>query len=454
MTAWYPLDEPVGPIAADIIAGNNGLHVGGPAPIAGKVAGALSFDGVNDFVKVPNNAALNFGTGNFSIDTWIRTPQSQGLAVFIDKRSYAPIGYVMFLFNGRLYFQMADSSGFSNYGNASSVNVADGNWHLVAVTVQRTGTPVGRLYVDGVVVHTFTPRPGNVTNLAGLWLGRHHPNASLPSTLWFRGALDEVEFFRRALTAAEVNSLWSVGSAGKCKPTGSPTPTRTPTAGPCWWCYADVLSNSAFYPYITCLTVQGLVSGYACGGPGEPCNPDNQPYFRPGAAVTRGQVAKIVAGAAGFADPPTTQTFADVPASHPFYRWIEQMGGRGIISGYACGGPGEPCDPQNRPYFRPYANVTRGQLAKIAANAAGYDDPIGTVQQTFTDVPPNHGFWIYVERMVLHEVISGYGCGGPGEPCDPQNRPYYRPGAGVTRGQTAKIVANTFSPDCDIPGAR
>lgn len=38
---------------------------------------------------------------------------------------------------------------------------------------------------------------------------------------------------------------------------------------------------------------------------------------------------------------------------------------RGILSGYACGGPGEPCAAGNKPYFRPNVNVTRRQAAKI-----------------------------------------------------------------------------------------
>ncbi len=454
MSAWYPLDEPVGPIAGEIIGGVNGVHVGGPVPVPGKVAGALSFDGINDYVKVPNNAALNFGTTDFSIDTWIKTQVSTGFQVFIDKRTYAPIGYELMLYNGRLLFQMADSSGFSNYWNPVSVNVADGNWHLVAVTVRRTGVPLGQLYVDGVVVASFSPRLGNITNVAGLWLGRHHPNALFPSTMWFRGSLDEVEFFKRALTATEIGSLWTAGSAGKCKPGNEPTPTPTRTPGPCHWCYIDVAISSPFYPYVTCLTVLGVVGGYPCGSVGEPCvPPDDQPYFRPGNGVTRGQVAKIVAGAAGFAEQPTGQTFADVPPTHTFYLWIEQMGGRGIINGYPCGGTGEPCDAAQRPYFRPAAPVTRGQLAKIAANAAGYAETIPVDQQTFADVLPGSSFWLYAERIALHDVISGYPCGGTGEPCDPVQRPYYRPAASVTRGQTAKIVANTFAPDCDIPTA-
>jgi hypothetical protein len=47
--------------------------------------------------------------------------------------------------------------------------------------------------------------------------------------------------------------------------------------------------------------------------------------------------------------------------------------------------------------------------------------------------------------------MGGYPCGSPGETCDEQNRPYFRWNAQVTRGQTSKIVANTFFPNCQTP---
>ena len=63
-------------------------------------------------------------------------------------------------------------------------------------------------------------------------------------------------------------------------------------------------------------------------------------------------------------------------AATPFWLWIERLAAHGAISGYTCGGPGEPCvPPGNRPYFRWGANATRGQIAKIDAIAAGYRRP-------------------------------------------------------------------------------
>jgi hypothetical protein len=72
--------------------------------------------------------------------------------------------------------------------------------------------------------------------------------------------------------------------------------------------------------------------------------------------------------------------------------------------------------------------------------------------QTFEDVPPGSTFYVTIERLAGRGIISGYPCGGPGEPCaGPTNRPYYRWGANVTRAQTAKIIANSFFPNCQTP---
>lgn len=220
------------------------------------------------------------------------------------------------------------------------------------------------------------------------------------------------------------------------------TPTATaglPTATPtnCAIQFSDVPSTHTFYQAVRCLACRGIVSGYADG------------TFRPNNQVTRGQLAKMVSNAAGFSEAVSGQTFQDVPPTNTFYEWIERLTTRGHMTGYACGGPGEPC-VGNRPYFRPFANATRGQTAKIVSNAAGFVEPPSG--QTFEDVPTSNTFYEFIQRLASRAVMQGYTCGGAGEPCvQPENRPYFRPNNDVTRGQSAKIVANAFYPGCTSP---
>lgn len=215
-------------------------------------------------------------------------------------------------------------------------------------------------------------------------------------------------------------------------PTTAVMPTASPTV--CTISFSDVPSTNTFYSQIMCLACRGIISGY------------NDGTFKPDNLVTRGQLAKIVSNAANLTETTTTQTFSDVPSSNTFYLFIERLATRGYMSGYNCGGPGEPCDTGNKPYFRPFANATRGQTAKIVANARQY--PIEPTGQTFEDVPNTQPFYSWIQVLAIHGAMGGYNCGGPGEPCGTGNKPYFRPGNNVTRGQSAKIVANAFFPDC------
>ncbi|HET9494117.1 MAG TPA: S-layer homology domain-containing protein [Chloroflexia bacterium] len=229
--------------------------------------------------------------------------------------------------------------------------------------------------------------------------------------------------------------------AATATPTTAPTqtpggPTATPTT--CSVQYPDVPPGSTFYEYVRCLACRGIVSGYPDGN------------FGPGNNVTRGQLSKIVANSAGYTENHANQSFEDVPVGSTFHQYIERLASRGHISGYACGGPEEPCvPPDNRPYFRPNNAVTRGQTAKIVASAAGLPAPPPGLW-TFQDVPQGSTFWEWVEELSSAGAIQGYPCGGPGEPCfPPENRYYFRPGNNVTRGQSAKIVTGVFFPGCN-----
>lgn len=162
------------------------------------------------------------------------------------------------------------------------------------------------------------------------------------------------------------NSLWipcflpnnsaTRGQVSKIIVLGADLPINT-AGGPH---FTDVPTTSAFYQYIETMYNAGIIGGYTTSCPSGP------PCFRPTNNVTRGQLSKMASIAFNFNEAVSGQTFEDVPTSSTFYAYIERLSGRGVINGYACGGAGEPCvPPENRPYFRPNSNVTRGQITRI-----------------------------------------------------------------------------------------
>jgi hypothetical protein len=212
----------------------------------------------------------------------------------------------------------------------------------------------------------------------------------------------------------------------------TPLPTATNTPHACVpGQFDDVPAANPFYRYITDLVTRGAISGYS------DCT------FRWENNITRGQTAKVIMLASSdkyqIINPPV-ESFEDVPYGSTFYTYIETAYRNGIISGYTCGGVGEPCDGQNRPYFRPNNQVTRGQLSKMASLARQWT-LLNPSTPTFTDVPQANPFYKEVETAYAHGIISGYTCGAPpAGVCDPQNRPYFIPFGTATRGQASKII--------------
>lgn len=221
MTVWFPFDEAAGPTATNLIAtSGNGTHMNGPMPIPGIVSRALRFDGVNDYVQVPSSPLTNIGAGDFSIDAWIRLPvnTTNSVMTILDKRT-SGIGYALALSYKRLVLQLADSGGFTNYTSVPIPALTDNQWHHVAVTVVRNNPTGIAWYFDGAPVaaqsNNPTNRPGSLVNNGPLRIATQ--TWSQPLTGWFRGDIDELEIFSRALTAGEVLNLFNAGTFGKCK---------------------------------------------------------------------------------------------------------------------------------------------------------------------------------------------------------------------------------------------
>ena len=237
IAAWWPFDEASGPIAAEIVAGNDGTYQGSPTPSPGKVYRSLLFNGYNgsggDDVEVPHDALLNFGLGDFSIDVWIKTSLSVGRQYIVDKTTCGildvPYGYSLWVEDGYLGFSWGSDTGMSNptsMGYTCALNnpstcmfVADGAWHLVAVTVKRGFPAGGKLWVDGNLNVTFpTPALGSADHNDMLLIGiRARCRGPVPVE-YFNGYMDELEIFHRELKQNDLVKIIKADCAGKCKP--------------------------------------------------------------------------------------------------------------------------------------------------------------------------------------------------------------------------------------------
>jgi hypothetical protein len=177
--------------------------------------------------------------------------------------------------------------------------------------------------------------------------------------------------------------------------------------------FSDVPRTSPFYRFVETLLHHGVTGG--CG----------QGLYCPQSATTREQMAAFVLlaheGAAYTPPACTTPVFPDVPADHPFCRWIEELFRRGVVAG--CGGgnycPGQP--------------VTREQMAVFVLRTLDPAlDPPACTTPLFADVPASSPFCRWIEELARRDVVAG--CGGGN----------YCPTQPVTREQMGVFLGATF----------
>ncbi|MBI5869054.1 MAG: hypothetical protein HZB43_12350 [candidate division Zixibacteria bacterium] len=249
MVAWWPGDELTGSVAHDIAGTvvDNGTpqpapigSAGGPSSVPAVVLNGLSFPagtsptpGPNVYVEVPTSSEVNFGTGDFTIDAWIKMgPASGSIFPIVDKLDFSVPGsnrgYALFVQGGQLLIRLGpdDFGGLVAAVSVFASPMVVGTWYHVGVAVKRGASkPQVTFYVDGAPngpIPTAGPNmsaPNSITGTTPLWIGGHSRLASGGATVT-RGeiVIDELEYFHRELTALEIQTIWGAGGFGKCKP--------------------------------------------------------------------------------------------------------------------------------------------------------------------------------------------------------------------------------------------
>ena len=88
--------------------------------------------------------------------------------------------------------------------------------------------------------------------------------------------------------------LLFIGGTGTSAQAGAAKAASPNVTCPAGQCFTDVPSGNSFYDNVNALYMDGIIGGYPCGGPGEPCDADNRPYYRPANLVSRQQMSKFV----------------------------------------------------------------------------------------------------------------------------------------------------------------
>lgn len=207
LVSWWPANGN----PADLTGGNAGVLKNGATFATGEVRKAFSFDGVDDYVQVAAPSGLPVGSSARTIDFWFQTPVDLTTSTESSLVQYgtAVSGEMFGLITsqnapGKLYF-FGDSADL-----AGTTTIQPNTWYHAAVTYD--GTTV-TLYLNGQLEASAPRALNTVIDGNGLTFG-FRPDINAHWT----GLIDEVEIFRRALSASEILGIYNAGNAGQCLP--------------------------------------------------------------------------------------------------------------------------------------------------------------------------------------------------------------------------------------------
>jgi len=182
---------------------NNGTLTNGPTRTASsgcKISQCLSFDGVDDYVRVSAATSLNT-TSKITILAWIKPQGSSGQPI-VEYNNGLTYGVHFWQWNSfdQLYVNLIDTAGGNHTLTSPAGQFTAGNWYFVGVTYDGN---YARLYVNGNEVASASLGSFTLQTTYDLAIGKR-----LSSTNIFNGLIDDVRIYNRALSADEVRQIY------------------------------------------------------------------------------------------------------------------------------------------------------------------------------------------------------------------------------------------------------
>jgi hypothetical protein len=217
ITSYWKLDETGGATYLDSFDGLHGAaSAAAPTPAAGGiVAGAQYFNGSGNYITVPDDPSLDWAADQgFTIELWANSTESTGnnqVMIGRDQAGGYPHWWLGVNNGGAPSWNMLDTtkSGVATSGTAS---IRNGEWHHL-VAVRDESLNENRLYVDGDLVgaSVFDYTAGFD---AATTLGIGYMAYNGTPGYFYRGMLDEIALYGRALTLAEIRHNHDLGRMG------------------------------------------------------------------------------------------------------------------------------------------------------------------------------------------------------------------------------------------------
>ncbi len=238
LVAYYPFNGNANDASGN---GNNGT-VNGAILISdrlGNSASAYNFDGLGSFIQVPNSSVLNFESLNtMSLSYWINAFSLSNSQVSLILSKQTGAGTTQDGFNSNIEtsnqssFRIMNGTSTPQFTIGTDVQMIQTNswYHVVHIYNGNEGF----IYINGILISSQYGSAFIGDNSADLLIGK--PNWNAGNVKNFHGVIDDVGIYNRALSASEVQQLYTAQSFNWSNGATTSTTTVTPTSNTTYSC--------------------------------------------------------------------------------------------------------------------------------------------------------------------------------------------------------------------------
>lgn len=204
--------------ALDSAGTNHGTASNGVVYVEGKVGQGFGFDGINDFVWVPD--AANLRPTSITLEAWARFNGTQGPVLGRSWGAGIHNSYVIWQLTGNINGTIGDTNQAADILTVPFAPVS-GRWCHVAFTFDDVSNQQA-LYLDGALVASGQSFRSIGYDNHPVVIGGDIDNGTVSFLL--NGGVDEAAIYNRALTASEIAGIYNAGVAGKQFSSAIPRP--------------------------------------------------------------------------------------------------------------------------------------------------------------------------------------------------------------------------------------
>ncbi|MFC2137499.1 FISUMP domain-containing protein, partial [Bacteroidota bacterium] len=200
LIAYYPFNGN----ANDESGNNNHGTVNGATlttDMFGNMDKSYNFDGTDDYIQIPDYSFLPAGNSSRSMFCWIKTNgEINNRMNFIGYGSAGDYqSFDLSSIDGRIYF-----IGYNNDLHGNSI-IADGNWHFIGTTFNRTTI---KLYVDGVFDSQAEIPLNTIVNSSNPFVIGRQSYGDGSDYHYVNGNIDEIKIYNYALSPEEIKNQY------------------------------------------------------------------------------------------------------------------------------------------------------------------------------------------------------------------------------------------------------